>query len=185
MLFVISGPSGVGKGTVIQEILKNRRDLTVSVSYTSRPPRLGETEGVSYCFVSREIFERMIAGGEFLEYAQVHGNYYGTSRLQVRQLLDSGKNVLFEVDVQGGLNLRRLFKDLRSIFILPPSGQELIRRMKNRKSETEETLRVRLETTRGEMSKAKQYDYQVVNKDLQVCARNISKIIDQEIKAAK
>lgn len=124
----------------------------------------------------------MIARGEFLEYALVHRNYYGTSRLKLQELLDSGRAVLFEVDVQGGVNLKKVFPDLRSIFILPPSGKELIRRMKNRKSETAETLRVRLETTRGEMRKAKQYDYQVVNKDLPDCVREINKIMDKELK---
>ncbi|GBR75434.1 guanylate kinase [Candidatus Termititenax persephonae] len=183
MLFVISGPSGVGKGTVIQEILKTRGDLSVSVSYTSRPPRADEADGVNYCFVSCAVFEQMIADGEFLEYAQVHGNYYGTGRTQVRKMLSAGKNVLFEVDVQGGINLRLLFKELRSIFILPPSARELVRRIKVRGSETEETLRIRLAAMRGEIGKAREYDYQVVNRDLDTCVQEINKIINKEIKA--
>ncbi|MDR1322803.1 MAG: guanylate kinase [Candidatus Margulisbacteria bacterium] len=185
MLFVISGPSGVGKGTVIQEILRHRQDLSVSISYTSRAPRAGETDGLSYFFVSRAVFEQMIAAGEFLEHAEVHRNYYGTSRTQVRKMLDSGRNVLFEVDVQGGINLRRQFKELRSIFILPPGEAELIERIKNRGTETPETLRLRLETMRGEMLKAGEYDYQVVNNKLDACVEKINKIIGREIKLEK
>jgi guanylate kinase len=185
MLLVISGPSGVGKGTVIQEILRNRQDLSVSISYTSRAPRAGETEGASYFFVSRAVFEQMIAAGEFLEYAEVHRNYYGTSRAQVRRMLDSGRSVLFEVDVQGGINLRRQFKELRSIFILPPGENELIERIKNRGTETPETMRIRLETMRAEMLKAAEYDYRVVNDKLHICVKKINKIIDQEIKLEK
>jgi guanylate kinase len=185
MLLVISGPSGVGKGTVIQEILRNRRDLSVSISYTSRAPRAGETEGVSYFFVSRAVFEQMIAAGEFLEHAEVHRNYYGTSRAQVRKMLDSGRNVLFEVDVRGGINLRRQFKELRSIFILPPGEAELVERIKNRGTETPETMRLRLETMRAEMLKAAEYDYQVINAELDACVKKINKIIDKEIKLEK
>ncbi|MDR1453964.1 MAG: guanylate kinase [Candidatus Margulisbacteria bacterium] len=185
MLLVISGPSGVGKGTVIQEILRNRQDLSVSVSYTSRTPRAGETEGVSYFFVSRAVFEQMIAAGEFLEYAEVHRNYYGTGRAQVRRMLGSGRSVLFEVDVQGGINLRRQFKELRSIFILPPGEAALVERIKNRGTETPETMRIRLETMRVEMLKAAEYDYQVVNDQLGACVKKINKIIDQEIKLEK
>ena len=180
-LFVISGPSGVGKGTVIKGILSLRKDITLSVSYTSRSPREGEVDGVDYYFVSKDTFAEMIARNEFLEYAQVHRNYYGTSRLKLQELLDIGKNVLFEVDVQGGVNLKKVFPDLRSVFVLPPSEEELIRRMNHRGSETPETLNLRLETMRLEMVLADAYDHQVMNEDLNVCIGEVNKIIDQKI----
>ena len=181
-LFVISGPSGVGKGAVIQSLLQRRADIALSVSYTSRAPRAGEIDGVNYYFVSKDTFAAMIARGEFLEYALVHRNYYGTSRLKLQELLNSGKAVLFEVDVQGGVNLKKVFPDLRSVFILPPSEAELVKRINNRGSETPESLDVRLETMRGEMSRAQQYDYRVLNADLNDCIAEINKIIDKELK---
>lgn len=181
-LFVISGPSGVGKGAVIQGVLRLREDTMLSISYTSRLPRAGEIDGVDYYFVSRDAFAQMIARDEFLEHAQVHRNYYGTSRLQLQKLLGLGKNILFEVDVQGGVNLKKVFPDLRSIFILPPSEEELIKRISNRGSETPETLNLRLETMRLEMKLAGAYDYQILNENLNVCIGEVNKIIDREIK---
>jgi len=180
-LFVISGPSGVGKGTLIQKILGVRSDLAVSVSYTSREPRSDETDGVGYYFVTRAIFEEMIARDEFIEYAQVHRNYYGTSRSKLQELLAAGRNVLFELDVQGGLNLAKQFAGVRLIFVLPPNEDELINRINNRGSETPETLSIRLETARSELTVANSYDYQVVNQDLDDCINEINKIIDKEI----
>jgi len=184
-LFVISGPSGVGKGTLIQKILDARSDLAVSVSYTSREPRSDETDGVGYYFVTRAVFEEMIARNEFIEYALVHRNYYGTSRCKLQELLTAGRNVLFELDVQGGLNLAKQFADVRLIFVLPPNEEELIRRINNRGSETPETLSIRLETARSELAVADSYDYQVVNKDLEGCIDEINKIIDKEIGTAR
>ena len=180
-LFVISGPSGVGKGTLIQEILRKRSDLTVSVSYTSRTPRAEETDGTDYYFVTRQVFEEMIARDEFVEYAQVHRNYYGTSRNKLQELLKEGRNVLFELDVQGGLNLKEKFAAVCLIFILPPNEEELIRRINKRGSETPETLQTRLETARRELKIAGSYDYRITNEDLNSCIDEINKIIDKEI----
>ncbi|MDR2430968.1 MAG: guanylate kinase [Candidatus Margulisbacteria bacterium] len=180
-LFVISGPSGVGKGTVIQEILRLRGDLTLSVSYTSRTPRAGELDGVNYYFVSRAEFEAMVARAEFLEYAQVHRNYYGTSRIRVQELLKTGRNILFEVDVQGGLQLKQKFAGLCSIFVMPPSEEELIKRINSRGSETPETLSLRLKTMRRELASAGSYDYQIMNEELSVCIGAINRVIDKEL----
>jgi guanylate kinase len=178
LYFVISGPSGVGKGTIVQLLMQRRNDLALSISYTSRPPRAGERHGVEYYFVTREEFEAMINAQEFLEYALVHGNYYGTSKRKLQELTHQGKQVVFEVDVQGGLSLKKVKPDIVSIFLLPPSEEELVQRIKKRGSETAETLAKRLQTMRTELAKAPLYDNAVVNNDLEIAYQDIVRIIE-------
>jgi guanylate kinase len=180
-LFVISGPSGVGKGTIVSEILQRRKDVVLSISYTSRVPRQNEQHGRDYYFVSRAEFEAMITRKEFLEYAEVHGNYYGTSLKRLNELTMSGKNVLFEVDVQGGLALKKLRPDIVSIFIMAPSHEELKSRIHKRGSETPETLQRRMQTMQSEMKNAEAYDYQVINDVLPVAVTEVLKIMDTTI----
>lgn len=179
-LFVISGPSGVGKGTIIQEIIKNNPDFVLSVSYCSRPPRQGEKDGSDYCFVSREQFKEMITAEKFLEHAEVHGNFYGTAQAKIEELLRSGKNVIFEVDVQGGLALKKILPQLTSIFIMPPTQEELLKRIHKRGSETAETLKRRLETMKKELAEAAKYDHQVINDQLTTAVTNVLKIMKDE-----
>lgn len=179
-LFVISGPSGVGKGTIIQEIIKHNPDVVLSVSHCSRLPRQGEKNGVDYCFVSRKKFLEMVNAGKFIEYAEVHGNFYGTAKEKIEELLNSGKNVIFEVDVQGGISLKKILPDLTSIFILPPDQNELLRRIKKRGSETPKTLKRRLETMKKEMAQAANYDHQVVNDNLAATVKNVLKIMNNK-----
>lgn len=174
-LFVISGPSGVGKGCIVQEILRQNQNFALSISYSSRTPRNGEIEGKDYYFVSREEFLAMAKAGKFLEYAEVHGNYYGTAKDKIEKILASGKNLIFEVDIQGGISLKKLMPEIKTIFILPPSTKELIRRIEKRGSETQETLQKRLQTMEKEMLFAGKYDYQIINDNL---ADTVKKVLE-------
>lgn len=179
-LFVISGPSGVGKGTIIQEIIKHHPGFVLSISHCSRAPRSGEKNGIDYCFVSREEFKEMILKEKFLEYAEVHGNYYGTAAEKIEELIKSGKNVIFEVDVQGGISLKKILPEVTTIFIRPPNTAELVNRINKRGSETPETLARRLETMKSELAQAKFYDYQVVNDKLSDTLREVLEIMNKE-----
>ena len=166
-LFVLSGPSGVGKGTLRDRALKDIEGLTYSVSCTTRRPRPGDREGVDYRFVTEEAFTRMVERGLFLEHAQVHGGpRYGTLREDVERELDAGRDVLLEIDVQGALQVRALLPDAVLIFVLPPSDEELERRLRGRCTETEAELQARLESARREMREAEKYDRLLVNDDL-------------------
>lgn len=178
LYFVISGPSGVGKGTIVRMLMERRNDLALSISYTTRQPRSGESDGVEYYFVTKEVFEAMIERQEFLEYALVHGNYYGTSKKKLQDLASQGKKVIFEVDVQGGLLLKKAKPDIVSIFLMPPSEAELIERINKRGSETKETLAKRLQTMQTELTKARLYDHIVVNDDLEIAYQDVVRIIE-------
>ena len=162
-LFVLSAPSGTGKTTLVRRLLKARDDLRLSVSHTTRAPRPGEQEGVSYYYVGVDTFRRLVDEGAFLEWAEVHGNYYGTSRAEVERLFAEGYHVLCDVDVQGGASIREAAPESLSIFVVPPSLEELARRLRGRGTETEEALRVRLGNARGELAHAPRYDYIVMN----------------------
>ena len=151
ILFIISSLSGVGKGTLIREVLKTVPDVGYSISFTTRLPRAGEQHGREYFFVSREEFENLIEQGAFLEHALVHGNYYGTSRLQVEKELGKGRDVILEIDVQGAESIKNLLAESVGIFILPPSYQVLRQRLERRASEKQEDLRLRLRNSRGEV----------------------------------
>lgn len=164
VLFVFSGPSGVGKGTLKAKLFEEFADqIAYSVSATTRGPREGEVDGKDYFFISRQEFERRVKNNEFLEHAEFAGNCYGTPRVYVEKLLDSGMNVVLEIDVQGALQVMKSMPECVSVFILPPSFEELEHRLRGRGTETEEKVRERLETAKRELPYAPQYDYQIVN----------------------
>ena len=164
VLFVFSGPSGVGKGTLKQKLFDEFAEkIAYSVSATTREPRAGEIEGKDYFFISRQEFERRVQNNEFLEYARYAGNCYGTPRQYVEKLLESGMNVILEIEVQGALQVMERMPDCVSIFILPPSFEELEHRLRGRGTETEAKIQERLETAKHEISCASQYDYQITN----------------------
>ena len=164
VLFVFSGPSGVGKGTLKAKLFEEFADqFAYSVSATTRGPREGEVDGKDYFFISRQEFERRVKNNEFLEHAEFAGNCYGTPRAYVEKLLDSGMNVVLEIDVQGALQVMKSMPECVSVFILPPSFEELEHRLRGRGTETEEKVRERLETAKRELPYAPQYDYQIVN----------------------
>ena len=164
VLFVFSGPSGVGKGTLKAKLFEEFAGrIAYSVSATTRGPREGEEDGKDYFFISRQEFERRVKNNEFLEHAEFAGNCYGTPRAYVEKLLDSGMNVVLEIDVQGALQVMKSMPECVSVFILPPSFEELEHRLRGRGTETEEKVRERLETAKRELPYAPQYDYQIVN----------------------
>jgi guanylate kinase len=162
-LFVVAAPSGAGKSTLVNALLEREPAISLSVSHTTRPPRVGETYGRHYYFVERAEFEREVAAGVFLEHAEVHGNLYGTSRTRVQELLAQGRDVLLEIDWQGAEQIRRSKPDCVSVFILPPSRAELERRLRGRGSDSAEVIERRLRNSRGEIAHAHQFDYILVN----------------------
>ncbi|MBQ4264676.1 MAG: guanylate kinase [Clostridia bacterium] len=163
-LFVFSGPSGVGKGTLNAKLFAEYGEqMAFSVSATTRAPREGEIDGTHYFFITKQEFEARIANNDFLEYAQFAGNCYGTPKSYVMSLLEAGKNVLLEIEVQGAMQVMERMPECVSIFVLPPSFEELERRLRGRGTETEEKIQARLETARGELEHAHRYRYQVVN----------------------
>lgn len=174
---MVSGPSGVGKSTVVDLVLERTGGIERSVSVTTRARRGSERDGVEYSFVSMEEFERMRGEGMLLEWALVHGNYYGTSAAQVDGMLAAGSSVLLEIDVQGGMEIKGKRPDALLIFIMPPSMEELERRLRGRKTDGEETIMRRLENARREMESSGQYDHLLVNDDLESCAERARELI--------
>ena len=179
-LFVITGPSGAGKGTVLKEVIKSLDRLYFSVSATTRNPREGEVDGVHYHFMTVERYNELIEQNAFVEHAQVHGNYYGTLRSEVYSRLERGENVVLDIDVQGALNVIASEKEKVSIFILPPSMKELRERLTGRGTETEEAVERRLHNAVWEISQKDRYEYKVINDDLEVCVRTLQAIIEAE-----
>jgi guanylate kinase len=166
-LIVLTGPSGVGKGTLLQSLLKRHSELYLSTSVTTRAPRLGEVDGKDYYFVSRPEFDRMAGAGELLEWAEFAGNCYGTPRSPVEQQVRQGKWVVLEIELEGARQIRQTFPEALRIFILPPSLPELEFRIRNRGTETEEAIARRLERARAEIDAANEFDIQVVNDELE------------------
>ena len=176
-LIVLSGPSGVGKSTVIAELLGVRKDIYFSVSFTTRQPRVGEENGVNYNFVTREEFERMIRDNELLEYAEYVDNYYGTSLKAIQERLDAGIDVLLDIEVQGAAKVRQRCPEALFIFIIPPSFEELSRRLHRRNTDSEEVIAGRLEKARVEFREIPNYDYLVINDKVSNAVEEIAAIL--------
>ena len=182
LLIVLSGPSGVGKGTVIKELMKNDDlKLSYSISMTTRKPRHGEVDGVNYLFVDRDTFLKAIDDGELLEHAEFVGNMYGTPVSYVEKLRNEGRNVLLEIEVQGAMQVKKKCPDALSIFIIPPSMEELASRIRGRNSEPEEIVQQRLDKAKKEMEMVTQYKYVVCNDDVILASDIISAIIKRHM----
>ncbi len=180
ILFVVSSPSGGGKGTLIQRVLKKVADLSYSVSFTTRAPRHGEANGREYFFVTPEKFEQMVAAGEFLEWAHVHGKLYGTARQQVVREISEGRDIILEVDVQGAASVRALMVDSVSIFILPPSFEVLRQRLQARGTDSPEELDLRLRNAPTELKDYSAFQYLIVNDDADRAADQMTAIVQAE-----
>jgi guanylate kinase len=165
-IFIISAPSGAGKTSLIRALLRTDVGLSLSISYTSRPPRPEEMDGRDYHFVSREVFEQMLEDGEFLESAEVYGNYYGTSQKWIHEAMASGQDILLEIDSQGAQQVRRVFPKAVGVFILPPSLEMLETRLRNRGQDSPEVIARRVAAAREEISHMSEYDYVIINKEL-------------------
>ena len=162
-LYIVSAPSGSGKTTLLQHLLRSFRDLNFSVSHTTRQPRQGERDGVDYFFTDRPAFLKMVDRGEFLEWAEFNGHLYGTTKEFVQEHLESGRDVILDIDVQGARQVKSKMSDAIAVFVLPPSFQELERRLKARMLEADDVIRRRLEIARSEIFSYRDYDYIVVN----------------------
>lgn len=179
-LLIISGPAGTGKGTVCNALLEKDKNIKFSVSSTTREPRVGEVDGVNYNFISKEEFKEMVENNKFLEHAFVHTDYYGTSEESVMKSVSEGKVVLLEIDVQGALQVKERHPEVVTIFLLPPSMEELERRIVDRNTETQEQINKRMENAYKEISLVNKYDYYVVNDDLDIAINNIESILTAE-----
>jgi len=180
VVFVVSAPSGAGKSTLIQRVLERDRGLVFSVSYTTREPRPGEVPGKSYHYISRKEFENLLAEGAFLEWAEVYGHYYGTHRSYYDLARSQGKDLLLDIDTEGARQLRSRLPEVVTIFVLPPSREVLERRLRSRGQDSEEAIRRRLQAAAGEAQKYVEYDYVVVNDDLEAATAQLGCIIQAE-----
>ena len=188
LLIIVSAPAGCGKDTILEsafEVSAGNNKLHYSVSATTRPIRAGEADGVHYFFKTREEFERGIEAGEFLEYTEYAGNYYGSPKTYIPDMLASGKDVVMKIEVEGAANIKKLFPDCVLVFIMPPSFGELERRLRKRGTETEETIKKRIGIAKIEMSFAKNYDYVIVNEKLRDAVSDFLTIIEAEKLSAK
>lgn len=178
ILLVLSAPSGAGKTTLARKFLEKHPDFGVSVSYTTRKPRRGEKEGIHYYFTDPQTFQEMIARKEFVEWAHVHDDWYGTPLSEIQRLHGEGKGILFDIDIQGGVNIYKAYPDRTLlVFILPPSMEELERRLRNRKTDDEKTIEKRLKNAQKEISIARdKYDYFLVNDDLEEALKELEMI---------
>lgn len=180
VLFIISAPSGTGKSTLTRELLSRCRDLEYSVSMTTRERRPSETEGVEYDFTDESKFQKMIEKGKFAEYAKVHGHYYGTQKSTIDGALTKGRDILLDVDIQGAAKIRSTYPGCVAIFLMPPSLKVLEERLRNRGTEDEARLRNRLDAAGRELECAKDYDYVVVNENIENAAKRLCEIVNVE-----
>lgn len=180
LLFVVSAPAGCGKDTILEQVFKKSPNAAYSISATTRAPRPGEEDGVHYFFHTRESFEQMIKDNAVLEYTEYCGNYYGTPRSGVEQKLAQGKDVILKIEVNGAMNIKKLYPDCTLIFILPPSMAELERRLRKRGTETEEKIIERTAQARAELEYAKNYDYLIVNGELETAVDDLIAVIRAE-----
>ena len=181
-LYVISGSSGVGKGTVLKGFMAKHPDFMLSISCTTRKPREGELDGVNYFFLSKEDFMHSVEQDKFLEWAEFAGNCYGTKKKFIQQCLDDGKNVILEIETNGALQVKKKMPEAVLIFIAPPSIEELEQRLRGRHTEDEETIQKRLHEVKKELECAKKYDYRVINDDVDNAINELEKIIAGEQK---
>jgi guanylate kinase len=179
-LFVIAAPSGAGKTSLIEALMRDDPTLKISVSYTTRAPRKGEKEGVDYHFVDEKTFLAMKGRGEFLESAEVHGNHYGTGKQVILDAVKRGDDLILEIDWQGAQQVRRLYPDCVGIFILPPSIDELERRMRTRGQDSEAVIRRRMDNAREELQHAGEFKYAIINKDFETARHELANIIQSE-----
>lgn len=177
LIIVISGPSGVGKGTVIARLMSTCERLAFSVSATTRASRPGEIDGESYRFISREQFEALIRENKMLEYTVYNGNYYGTPASSVEDVVNTGKSVILDIEVEGAFNIKRLYPEAITIFLLPPSEEELLNRLRGRNTETEQQIKSRMARAREELALASKYDYAVVSGEIEKTAEDIKAIM--------
>lgn len=180
LLIVISGPSGAGKGTICKSFMERNKEVVLSVSATTRSPRKGEVDGVNYHFMTKEQFKEKIEADDFLEYAEVYDNFYGTPKSNVEELLESGKDVILEIDIQGALKVKENAEEGIFIFILPPSMEELKQRIIKRGSETEESLMKRFKSAYKEINFVSKYNYAVVNDEVETAVEKLESIITAE-----
>lgn len=180
LLFVVSAPAGCGKDTILEQVFAKSPNAAYSISATTRAPRPGEVDGVHYYFHTRESFEQMIKDNAVLEYTEYCGNYYGTPKSGVEQMLAQGKDVILKIEVNGAMNIKKLYPDCTLIFILPPSMAELERRLRKRGTETEEKIIERTAQARAELEYAKNYDYLIVNGELETAVDDLIAVIRAE-----
>ncbi|WGS65531.1 guanylate kinase [Marinitoga aeolica] len=187
ILYVVSGPSGVGKSSIIKNAMSKLEGFSFSISYTTRPPRPGEKDGKDYFFIDEKTFDKMVENDEFLEYAEVHGHKYGTSKKYIKDKINEGMNIVLDIDVQGALNVvKKMPKETVLIFIAPPSYSELKKRLMNRGTEKEKDLKIRLADAKWELSKINEFDYLIVNEDLNEAINQlISIFIAEQIKTER
>lgn len=176
-LFVISGSSGVGKGTVIKDFLSKHPEFRLSISCTTRGKREGEAHGVNYFFLSPDEFKECISKDEFLEWAEFSGNHYGTKKAFVQDCLNNGENLILEIDTKGALNVKKIMPEAELIFIAPPSLEELEARLRGRHTETEEAIQKRLASIKLEIENSKQFDYKVINDTVENAVKELEKIM--------
>ncbi len=180
-LIVLTGPSGVGKGTLLKELLQRHPELYVSISATTRPPRSDEVDGVNYYFQTRDQFTKMIAAGDLLEWAEFAGNYYGTPTQPVQEQINQGRSIILEIELLGARQVAKIFPESLKIFILPPSVAELEARIRNRGQDPEAAIIQRLERAQAEINAADEFDLQIVNDDLQVALEQLEAAIFKKL----
>jgi len=176
-LYIVAAPSGAGKTTLVNALLEGNHDIALSVSYTTRAPRAGEVDHRDYHFVSESEFLAMIARGDFLEHAEVHGNHYGTSAPWIRQQTGAGRDLLLEIDWQGARQVRRQIPDAVGIFVMPPSMQELERRLRKRGQDSDQAIELRLASAQEEMRHVDEFEYVIINKDFDTALADLAAIV--------